>query len=94
MIIKIYLRKCVGCGKMLDRKNLFRIIRISETGFYICKQDKNKKENKIHGRSAYMCRSMNCFERSKKIKAFEHSFKSSQAKIIYEELFNELKKIF
>jgi len=85
----------VACGKILDRKNLVRIIKISETEFYICKNiNKSIKENKIHGRSAYICKTIECFERSKKIKAFEHSFKSGQAKIIYEELFNELKKFF
>ena len=78
---------------MLDRKDLFRVIRVSEDEFYLCDQDKDIKKNSIHGRSAYMCKSMECFSRSKKIKAFEHSFKSNRAQKVYSDLLYELKKV-
>ena len=72
---------------MLDRKNLIRVTKISDNDFYIG----NAKS--IQGRSAYICRDEKCFERSRKIKGFEHSFKSNAASKIYKDLENEFKKI-
>lgn len=72
---------------MLDRKNLIRVIKITDNDFYIG----NAKN--IHGRSAYICRDEKCFARCKKIKGFEHSFKSNSASKIYKELENGFKKI-
>lgn len=72
---------------MLDRKNLIRVVRISENNYCV------DRKNKFQGRSAYICKVKNCFERSKKIRGFEHSFKSKFACEIYKELENEFKKI-
>ena len=89
------MRKCIGCGKIFDRKELLRIIRIDENNFFVC--DKEKK--KCQGRSAYMCKNMDCFLMSKKRKGFEHSFKFKKnkfdlAKKIYDEVEILLKILF
>ena len=58
-----------------------------------------KKKKKCQGRSAYMCKNMDCFLMSKKRKGFEHSFKFKKnkfdlAKKIYDEVEILLKILF
>ena len=45
---------------------------------------------KKQGRGAYICKDAACLEKSAKSKGFEHSFKCSVPKDVYESLKNEL----
>ena len=48
-------RKCAGCGKLKDRKELIKITRENVHGNVIVNPD-----NKIFGRSVYLCYNDSC----------------------------------
>lgn len=50
-------RKCAGCGKLKDRKELIKITRENVHGNVIVNPD-----NKIFGRSVYLCYNNSCIE--------------------------------
>ena len=55
---KIPMRKCVGCGEMKPKKELLRILR-TETGEFVV-----DALGKANGRGAYLCRSVECFQKA------------------------------
>lgn len=50
-------RKCVGCGKIKDRKELIKITAQNPHGSIVINGD-----SKIFGRSAYLCYNNSCIE--------------------------------
>ena len=66
---KIPMRKCVGCGEMKPKKELLRILR-TETGEFVV-----DALGKANGRGAYLCRSVECFQKAVKNRGLERSFK-------------------
>ncbi len=54
---KVPLRMCLGCQEMRPKKELIRIVRDKEGA--TCVDFTGKKA----GRGAYICRSMDCFEK-------------------------------
>lgn len=50
-------RKCAGCGKLKDRKELIKITRENVHGNVIVNPN-----NKIFGRSVYLCYNDSCIE--------------------------------
>lgn len=87
MAKKIPLRKCVGCGEMIAKKDMIRIIKTKDGEV---KLDSTGKEN---GRGAYLHRRKECYDRAVKGKGLERSFKTSIASDIYERLGKELMDI-
>ena len=73
-------RKCVGCGEMKDKKSLLRVVKQPDGTIII---DKTGKKN---GRGAYVCANLDCFNKAKKAKRFEKSFKCQIGAEIYLEL--------
>lgn len=84
MAKKTPLRKCVGCGEMIAKKDMLRVIKTKEN---IIKLDPTGKEN---GRGAYIHFDKGCFEKAVKSKGLERSFKMSIDPDIYEKLGEEL----
>lgn len=84
---KIPMRKCVGCGEMKPKKELMRILRTDENEFLV---DVTGKKN---GRGAYVCRSLECFQKAVKSKGLERSFKQSIPHDVYEKLEKEMGEI-
>ncbi|MCQ2513936.1 MAG: YlxR family protein [Ruminococcus sp.] len=89
------LRKCSGCGEMKDKRELIRVVKSPE----------NKDENgnilapaiisldltgKKPGRGAYLCKSLDCFEKARKARRFEKSFKCKIPEEVYETMQSEL----
>ena len=68
---KIPMRKCVGCGEMKPKKELLRILR-TETGEFVV-----DALGKANGRGAYLCRSVECFQKAVKNRGLERSFKQA-----------------
>ena len=62
----VVLRKCCACGKVIDRKNLIRILREAKTGKIII-----NPSNKDFGRSSYLCKSEECLKLAIKKKRFK-----------------------
>lgn len=84
---KMPMRKCVGCQEMKNKKELLRVIRSPEGEFLL---DATGKKN---GRGAYLCPSLECFEKAVKGKGLERSFKQAIPAEVYETLEREMKEI-
>ena len=83
-IRKIPMRQCTGCGEMKNKKELIRVIKTPEDEIVI---DATGKKN---GRGAYLCCSLECFQKAVQRKALERSLKVTIPKEIYETLEKEL----
>ena len=84
MAKKIPLRKCIGCGEMIPKKQLLRIVKTKDGEIKI---DITGKEN---GRGAYLHLSGECLDKAVKLKGLERSFKMSIGKDVYDRLKKEL----
>lgn len=84
---KIPMRKCVGCGEMKPKKEMLRILRTTEEEFVL---DATGKKN---GRGAYLCCSLDCFQKAVKSKGLERSFKQAIPADVYERLEKEMNEI-
>lgn len=84
MAKKIPFRMCAGCGEMKSKKEMIRVLKTPEGEIVI---DSTGKKN---GRGAYICRSVECFQKAIKTKGLERSLKVSIPKEIAETLEKEL----
>lgn len=84
---KIPQRKCVGCGEMIPKKELLRVLRTQEGEFVL------DPTGKMNGRGAYVCASMECFKKAVKGKGLERSFKQAIPSEVYERLEKEMSEI-
>lgn len=84
MAKKTPLRKCIGCGEMIVKKDMLRIIKTKDNEI---KLDSTGKEN---GRGAYLHVNRECFAFAVKSKALERAFKMSISSDIYDDLEKEL----
>jgi hypothetical protein len=87
MAKKTPLRKCVGCGEMIAKKDMLRVIKTKEGEIKI---DPTGKEN---GRGAYLHLDRACFEKAVKSRGLERSFKMSIDPAVYEKLEKEMTDI-
>lgn len=81
---KIPLRKCIGCGEMKPKKELIRIVhnKLGET--------KVDVTGKAHGRGAYICNNIDCFQKISKSKTLNRTFQSEIPQDVYEKLIKEI----
>ncbi len=77
-------RKCVGCGKLKDRKDLIKITRENAHGNVIVNPD-----NKIFGRSVYLCYNNSCVENAFKKNKISKILKASVPEDLKGKLLNE-----
>ncbi len=84
---KVPLRQCIGCGEMKSKKEMIRILK-TETGEIVL--DATGRKN---GRGAYLCPSMDCFQKAVKGKGIERSFKVPVPKEVYAALEKEMEQI-
>ena len=84
---KIPMRKCVGCGEMKPKKELLRILR-TETGEFVV-----DALGKANGRGAYLCRSVECFQKAVKNRGLERSFKQAIPPEVYERMEKEMDEV-
>lgn len=83
---KIPMRMCIGCGEMKEKRSLVRVIKTSEDEILL---DVTGKKS---GRGAYLCKSMECFEKVQKGRRLERAFSCKVDNTIYEELKDELQR--
>ena len=84
---KIPLRKCTGCQEMKSKKELMRILRTSEGDIIL------DRTGRANGRGAYICGTMECFEKAVKSKGLERSLKCKVPEETYESLKKEIESI-
>lgn len=84
---KKFLRQCACCKQYKEKKDLIRLTKDYTTGLI-----KINNNNKIQGRSVYLCKNIECLEKAIKKKKIEGLLKSNFPEIIKEELANLLTK--
>ena len=80
---KIPLRRCTGCLEMKNKKEMLRVVHNENNEFFL------DFTGKKQGRGAYVCKSMDCFEKAAKSKGLDRSFGCAVPKEIYETLRNQ-----
>ena len=70
-------RRCVACRALLDRQQLWRVIRLAEGGLGL---------DQGMGRSAYLCSSLTCLEEAKRRKRLQRALRCQVADSIFEAL--------
>lgn len=84
---KLPLRKCIGCQEMKEKKELVRIVKLSDESISI------DTTGKVNGRGAYICPCIKCMELCKKSKALDRAFKKSISKDVYDNIYEGIAKI-
>lgn len=84
MAKKSPLRKCVGCGEMIAKKEMLRVVKTKENEVLL------DITGKMNGRGAYLHFSKECFDKAVKSKGLERSFKMSISPEVYEKLSEEM----
>ena len=82
---KIPMRKCTGCGEMKCKKELIRILKTADSNEILL--DTTGRKN---GRGAYLCNSLECFQKARKTRGLERSLQMKIPDEIYETLEKEL----
>ena len=82
---KIPLRKCTGCGEMKPKKELIRVLKVADSNEILL--DTTGRKN---GRGAYLCNSLDCFQKARKTRGLERSLQMKIPDDIYETLEKEL----
>ncbi|NJD02014.1 MAG: YlxR family protein [Ruminiclostridium sp.] len=84
---KLPLRMCLGCQEMKPKRELTRIVKNKENEISV------DATGKKQGRGAYVCKSVECFEKARKGKRLEKAFESKIGEDIYEILKQRLEDI-
>lgn len=87
MAKKTPLRKCIGCGEMIAKKDMLRIVKTKEEDILL------DSTGKLNGRGAYIHLNKECFDKAVKSKGLERSFKMSIRQDVYEKLSKEMMDI-
>ncbi len=74
------MRSCCGCGRIQNKHDLLRIVRLGTREFEI-----DVKQNKA-GRGAYVCRTRTCIEAAIHKKGFHQSFRQIVPSEFYRQL--------
>ena len=83
---KIPMRMCLGCGEMKPKRELSRVVKSKEGDISL---DLTGKKS---GRGAYICKSVECFEKARKARKFERSFSCMISEDIYNSMEGELRE--
>lgn len=83
---KVPMRMCLGCGEMKPKRELIRVVKSKEGDISL---DLTGKKS---GRGAYICKSVECFEKARKARKFERSFSCMISEDIYNSMEGELRE--
>lgn len=83
---KIPMRMCLGCGEMKPKRELIRVMKSKEGDISL------DLTGKRSGRGAYICKSVECFEKARKARKFERSFSCMISEDIYNSMEGELRE--
>lgn len=81
---KIPMRMCVGCREMKPKKELIRIVRSPEGEISV------DRTGKAQGRGAYICQSVGCLNKARKIRALERALEHGIEDEVFERLSSEI----
>ena len=77
MSARTVLRRCVSCRELLDREQLWRVIRLAKGGLAL---------DQGMGRSAYLCQRQECLEEAKRRKRLQRALRCQVADTVYASL--------
>ncbi len=77
-------RRCAGCGRYRNRKRMIKITRENALGDFVINPD-----NKIFGRSVYLCYNNSCIENVFRKDRISKIFKTSVPEDLKGKLLNE-----
>lgn len=77
---------CLGCQEMKPKKELIRIVRDKEGSTSV------DFTGKKAGRGAYICRSVECFEKARKGKRLEKAFEARIDESVYDTMKEQLEE--
>ena len=83
---KIPMRMCLGCGEMKPKRELIRVVKSKEGDISL------DLTGKRSGRGAYICKSVECFEKARKARKFERSFSCMKSEAIDKSMEAELQE--
>ena len=86
-IKKIPLRQCIGCGEMKNKREMNRVLKTTGDEIVI---DATGRKN---GRGAYLCPSVDCYQKAVKNRGLERSLKMAIPKSVYEMLEKEMEQL-
>jgi len=78
---KVVLRRCVACRQLLDREQLWRVIRLAEGGVVL---------DQGQGRSAYLCPTAACLDDARRHKRLQRALRGQVADSILKRLESRL----
>lgn len=81
---KVPLRKCLGCNEQKDKRELIRVVKNKDGEIFM------DLTGKANGRGAYICKSLECFEKAYKRKAIERALQTKVEDDVYEKMRKEL----
>ena len=81
---KVPMRMCVGCREMKPKKELIRVVKSPEGEISL---DFTGKKS---GRGAYICRSVECFNKARKGRRLEKAFSCKIDAGVYDAMAEEL----
>ncbi len=81
---KVPLRKCLGCNEQKDKRELIRVVKNKDGEIFM------DLTGKANGRGAYICKSIECYEKAYKRKALERALQTAVSKEVYESMHKEL----
>ena len=82
---KIPMRMCTACREMKPKRDLIRVVKTAEGEIKI------DTTGRLNGRGAYICKSLECFEKARKTNALSRAFEMKVSEEIYNQLETELK---
>ena len=92
---KIPMRKCMGCGEMLPKRELVRVVKTK-----ISEDEEGNEQYEISldltgkkaGRGAYICKSAECLKKARKAKRFERALEIQIPEEVYDRMTEEIEK--
>lgn len=81
------LRMCIGCCEMKPKSELIRVVRNKDGEISI------DKKGRAPGRGAYLCNSIECYQKAVKGKRIERAFKTAIGDEVFEALAEEMRNV-
>ena len=84
---KIPMRMCTGCREMKPKRELIRIVRVSEDDIRL------DTTGKLNGRGAYICKCAECLQKAKRSNALSRAFETQVSQDVYNSLERALSSV-
>ena len=81
---KIPQRQCMGCRERKDKRDLIRVVRLTDGTVNL------DFSGKLNGRGAYICPKTDCLQKARKSKALERSLEVPIPEAVYDRLEGEM----